>query len=981
MTRRPLLIVATAALLVGLAAVGLERPRPLLTLDWARKAGAAAPPVAVLIEMGLKDIKPTTWSGRAEVNGAKVIDREGYRFRKEDRLKDPNAWTASSHRPYRAPAGKPAVVAAEGMASVGVVLYLRDVAADAVLTIHGEEGERMPAIVPLQEVVAGKAHQIWGGAGVVRLISTAGPVTPGKTEDDYPAACYAPDGTLWVAYVAYHVKEESRRIEPPKLEKQPENFKDYDTPEFGDQVLVKSFKDGKWSEPLRVTEAKEDIVRCAIAAEGSGTVWVIYSAQRGGKHRVHARPIEKGALGAEVLAPGQEKQPRNVSPVSCTDRSGAVRVAFQSWTDQGAWIGFAQCEKGKWTASGALRTGANCWHAALAAGPRDVVAAFDTYDGDYDVVLARPDAGLRDMQDLATSAAFEARPSAVYDPDGRLWIAYELGPENWGKDFGALDDKNGNPLYFQRTIRVVCVQDGKLMRPVAELPALAPRLGSPDTGVKAERMRRLAYPQVGIDGKGRVWLTYRESFASRYNTAPGAYWLTFAQRLEGDHWSEPIEIHHSDGLLDHRPVLLPHAAGGLTIIHNTDGRLLTPDAVNNRIYMSYVDLPGEPAEPKLVPHEAGRKSKAAVARAEKEAAAVKAIRAYRVEAGGKTYRLLRGEFHRHTEISWDGGPDGSLEDMFRYAIDAAGMDWIGNGDHDNGAGREYSWWLTQKLTDAYLNAGRFTPMFSYERSAPYPHGHRNAIFARRGIRTLPRLAEPDAKKRVAGIHADDTKMFYRYLKELGGICASHTSATGMGTDWRDNDPVAEPIVELYQGDRMSYEMEGAPRAGYEAKSGKTPVNIAGWYPKGYINLALQKGYRLGFQSSSDHMSTHLSYCVALAESPDRDGILAALKKRHCYAATDDIILDVTSGDHVMGDEFAADKATLTIKVRGTGPLSKVHILRDSAIVKTYATSDAELNADWIDPAPLAGTHYYYVRVEQADGNLAWGSPLWIEAKR
>jgi len=29
-------------------------------------------------------------------------------------------------------------------------------------------------------------------------------------------------------------------------------------------------------------------------------------------------------------------------------------------------------------------------------------------------------------------------------------------------------------------------------------------------------------------------------------------------------------------------------------------------------------------------------------------------------------------------------------------------------------------------------------MFSYERSVAYPEGHRNAVFAQRGIRSLPR---------------------------------------------------------------------------------------------------------------------------------------------------------------------------------------------------------------------------------------------------
>src|SRR5262249_1131958 len=158
---------------------------------------------------------------------------------------------------------------------------------------------------------------------------------------------------------------------------------------------------------------------------------------------------------------------------------------------------------------------------------------------------------------------------------------------------------------------------------------------------------------------------------------------------DGDRWSEPIELHHSCGLLDHRPVLLPHKAGGLLVVHNTDGRFTTPETIDNQIYMSYVDLPGEPVEPKLVPHDPGKKDPKLVKEAEEGGGGVKGSRDYRIEAGGKKLQLLRGEFHRHTEISWDGGPDGSLEDMFRYAIDAAALDWIGNGDHDSGAGREY----------------------------------------------------------------------------------------------------------------------------------------------------------------------------------------------------------------------------------------------------------------------------------------------------
>src|SRR5207247_9434259 len=71
---------------------------------------------------------------------------------------------------------------------------------------------------------------------------------------------------------------------------------------------------------------------------------------------------------------------------------------------------------------------------------------------------------------VASSSRFEARPSVAYDAQGRLWIAYEEGPKNWGKDSGALFH-TGDPLYSDRSVRVVCLDtDGQLQRPIAELP-------------------------------------------------------------------------------------------------------------------------------------------------------------------------------------------------------------------------------------------------------------------------------------------------------------------------------------------------------------------------------------------------------------------------------------------------------------------------------------------------------------------------------
>jgi hypothetical protein len=456
----------------------------------------------------------------------------------------------------------------------------------------------------------------------------------------------------------------------------------------------------------------------------------------------------------------------------------------------------------------------------------------------------------------------------------------------------------------------------------------------------------------------------------------GGAWVEAVTALSGRGWSPPQVVPHSDGMLDNRPALVVPRAGPVLLAYSGDVRLShNEDVVANGLNVAaLVPAPGPADAPDVAGADAGGQT-AETAVHPDESADVARLRAYRIAAGGKTYRLLRGEFHRHTEISADGGNDGALEDMWRYAIDAAALDWIGNGDHDNGGGKEYTWWVIQKTTDLYHSPGHFTPMFTYERSVQFPHGHRNVMFARRGVRTLPRLRAPEGQGVANGISPDDTKMLYDQLNALGGICASHTSGTTqMGTDWRDNDPRAEPVVEIFQGIRNSYEHLGAPRVGRTSAEA-----VAGMQPYGMVWNALALQYKLGFQASSDHISTHISYAVALAEDHTRAAILDAFRKRHCYAATDNIVLDVRSGDHLMGDEFVSDRpVTLRVLAHGTRPIARVDVIKDFVHVYTTEPDRQRVEFTWTDAEQRPpGLSWYYVRVLQSDGELAWASPMWV----
>jgi hypothetical protein len=56
----------------------------------------------------------------------------------------------------------------------------------------------------------------------------------------------------------------------------------------------------------------------------------------------------------------------------------------------------------------------------------------------------------------------------------------------------------------------------------------------------------------------------------------------------------------------------------------------------------------------------------------------------------------------------------------------------------------------------------------------------------------------------------------------------------------------------------------------------------------------------------------------------------------------------------------------------------VTIIKDDVEVKVIQPNQAEVELNWTDPAPTPGkTSYYYARGEQANGELVWVSPMWV----
>ena len=958
----------------------------LAILAIAVSAGAQTP-VSVRILLGAEDTEPTKWDGRAEARGSRIVSIEPWRFDGTDAISG-DSWQVSTHPMRRfGAAPNPPVVAN------GIVVNLSAEAGGGSLHISTAQGN---FDLNVNDLAYGEMVRRLEGRVVADRIPPTRRITETPEEEDFPSAAADRAGNVWVACVAFHHSPNYEELRAPRTTPLTD-FAPLKQPTGGDQIVLRKMAGGAVGPPIEITPAGLDAYHTAVAVDGQQRVWVFWSQNNNGNFDVYARPVVNGRPGRTV--PITREAGADVDAVAATDSKGSVWVAWQGWRNGRAAIYSAiQSGSGFGGPVKVSQSAADEWNPAIAAS-RDgrITVAWDSYrNGNYDIFArtAEPEKSWGTETPIAATARYEAYPSLAYDAAGRLWVAYEEGGRAWGKDFGAYDT-TGIALYQGRVIRLVGIEPGGARVETQEdvgavLPGIPnPRVDRPGIQNNAEAMEpdparsrerapaqsaanaRAAhnnYPRLAIDGSGRVWLAFRSAYPVWW-TPVGTVWSEHLVSFDGSRWTRPIYLHHTDNLLDNRPGLVA-TASGLMVIGSADGRRQfhpanEPDRLNSDLWASEISL-GAAAQAMALKPAAARTEPAPGYPA--ETAAIERLRQYRSPAA---LRIVRGEFHRHSDVSMDGGNDGSLLDQWRYIRDAGALDWVGCCDHDNGNGREYTWWLEQKFTDLFYAPGVFVPMFAYERSVRYPEGHRNVVFATRGIRPLPRL--PKLPDDAPPGHAPDTQMLYAYLKYFGGMVGSHTSATNMGTDWRDNDPGLEPVVEIYQGDRQNYEIPDGPRAPSEHDS------IGGWRPKGFVNLALEKGYLLGFEASSDHISTHISYCNIYVKERTREAVLEGLKQRHVYAATDNILADVRSGNHIMGDVFqTAALPALQVKLTGTAKFAKVFVIRNNAYVYSTEPHSEEVQFSWVDISPTPGkSSYYYVRGEQEDGQIVWVSPMWI----
>ncbi len=897
------------------------------------------------IRFGLTDSVPTAWDGSVTVSGGRVASLRSWRLRKADSVGE-SSWKLSTtpgrQFRYRNWEPEPSFPVPAYLNHVGLILTI-DSDSDAridIATAGGSFSFRLSEQPPATRV------GYLGGAAVVERAANYRSVSEQDFDNGFADVTAEGNGAFWVAWVGYR--------------------------DWANHVFVRRHDRSDWGEIQELTAGPSDVYYVRLAMDGQGGVLAVWSDRKEANFDLYSRRFDgKSWSAAERLT--QAGGP-DIHHALATDSLGGVWVVWQSYRNGTSDVFARRWNGGEWEPESRVSVSpADDWHPAIAADSKGgVYVAWETYENnDYDIRMRKYAGGQWSaVEAVADTLRYEAYPALACDDQDRLWAAWNESGTQWGKDTGFLLNRPATQLYQSRWIATAVYENGVWREPMRTFEGSLP----PDLRAFND------FPRLQADGSGRVWALFRHRHLRQREVphtaaAHRASWETYATAFDGRSWSTPFPIPATAGRSD----------AGAGIAAGPDGRLYASWATDNRIYDDYfyeqgevfaTELPGLEGpvyDAQFKTHQ--RDELATFVKHPNEARDIARIRSYVIESEGKTYKIYRGDTHRHTEYSGDGNNDGAQNDTYRYALNVADLDYLGMSEHHNSGGGniEYINWLLQQRVDVFHVPGRFVPLFGYERGVGYPNGHRNIMFARRGNPTFP--DQPNERETSSG-----TVGLFDYLKRYDGISIPHTSATNMGTDWRDNDPEVEPLVEIYQGDRISSEYEGAPKA---ATAEDVTNQAGGFRPAGYVWNAWAKGYKIGVQASSDHLSTHISYSCTIAEEFTREGLLDAMRKRHNYGATDNIVLDyrmrVGDREYLQGDVVPGESADfeLRVKILGTAPVKQVDVIRGQDFVYTLQNQAQDVEFRYVDQSPKSGEQHYYVRVQQADGQMAWSSPIWL----
>lgn len=356
------------------------------------------------------------------------------------------------------------------------------------------------------------------------------------------------------------------------------------------------------------------------------------------------------------------------------------------------------------------------------------------------------------------------------------------------------------------------------------------------------------------------------------------------------------------------------------------------------------------------------------------------------------YSLFWGTIHGESD-KVDSGEN--IEGFLRHMRDEIGMQFLGTTPFESPEETSNDVWkgIVSQVHE-YNEESRFTTLLGLQWFGDENEGLRQLIYWKDN---KPMMRKKDPKytnlKKIYKIHTS---------KEVLAI-PSFTMAKGFETDFSDFNPEFERVVEIYNawGCSECTEAEGNLRP-IKGEIQETE--------KGSIRKALNNNHRFGFVAgglddrgvygdlyTSDQVQYSPGMTAILAIEQTRETLMQALYNRSCYATTGPrIVLNFNIAGSPMGAELSTkNKPGLSFNryitgfICGTAPIKEVDIIRNGAPLHKFQPGKPSFEFEYDDFQELSKIAlnspderppfvYYYLRVIQTDGHIAWSSPIWID---
>ena len=359
--------------------------------------------------------------------------------------------------------------------------------------------------------------------------------------------------------------------------------------------------------------------------------------------------------------------------------------------------------------------------------------------------------------------------------------------------------------------------------------------------------------------------------------------------------------------------------------------------------------------------------------------------------GEATFQRYFGQLHSHTQYSDGAGSLESALDYVKKLPDSANVDFVAFTDHSNyfdksGAANpegalydmsqatEYSQETWKAYKDAVAafnteNAGSMVAIAGFEMTWSGGPGHINTFntpgIVSRNNTTL------NNKTKDAGLQA-----YYKLLSQTEGVDSisqfNHPGTTfGNFIDFGYWDAVVDTRMYMV-----------------EVGNGEGQIGAGGYYPsyEQYI-MALDKGWHVAPTNNQDNHKGRWGNAndardVILTDDFSESGIYAALRARRMYATEDkNLELDYTVNGNMMGSIIdVPEKLNFEISFNDpdrTDSIAKVELVVNSGKVAYTWDSAADLTKGSVSVELAPEYTYYFVRVTEADGDLAVTAPVWV----